>query len=326
MAIFTRMKDLVRGLPVLLLPLLLCACGQRELARYRERMMEGGCTPWLPEGPAARAAIAPLDSTTVPDAVRARFSANSLRMAHAIGVLPELPAYIAQQATRPEQRTVEQRLAALELKDRIADRCDRASLEISALASELDCEEEKVSQLADLLNAIGSRRETRLTIAAIAVGATGAVVTGIHLLDEDGTSNIDGAGIVFGIAEAALGAAILLDGARTELRHPRNALRAVHEGSDPDGIFPPSVWYCLVQPRAVAGGRRSLRQELLERWGAGEGTVPEGDLALCLGEGGRYDAGQLETRGDMFDQLEASIKLVKQDLLQLVQELEAVGR
>lgn len=326
MANFTRMKDLVRGLPVLLLLLLLCACGQRELARYKERLREGGCTPWQVGPAAARVPVGPLDSAAVPDAVRMRFSPNSLRMAHAIGVLPELAEHIARQTTEPSQRTVEQRLAALELKDRIADRCDRASLEISAVASELDCEEEKVSQLADLLSGMEDRRETRLTIAAIAVGAAGAVITGVHLLDEDGSSNIDGAGIVSGVAEAALGAAILLNGARTEVRHPRNALRAVYEGSDPDGIFPPSVWYCLVQPRAVAGGQRSLREELLERWGVHGGTAPSGDLALLLGDGGRYGTGQLEARGDMLDQLEASIKLVKQDLLQLVQELDGAAR
>ncbi len=319
----------LRIVPVLFPVLMMSACGRKELVRFKERTMEGSCAPLQPDHAALRQSVAPLDTSMLSADVRARFSPTSLRMAHAIGVLPYLSEHIAQQGIPPAQRSVEQRLAALELKGRIADRCDRASLEISAVASELDCEEEKVSQLADLLNGMESRRESRLTIAAIVVGAAGAVVTGVHLLDDDGESNIDGAGIVFGVAEAGLGAAILLNTVRTDLRHPRNHLRTVYEGRDPDGIFPPSVWYCLVQPRMTDGGERSLRQELLDRWDAGHGSIAgaqKADFALFVGDGGRYGTGQLEIRGDMFDQLEASIKLVKQDLLQLVQELDAVGR
>lgn len=290
--------------------------------------MDGDLNPCKQERTVDTAAYAPLpafDGIRIPPDVEARFSPSSLQMAHSIGVLPLLDQYITRLKVPTQERSELQRLEVLEQRSWIADRCDRASLEISAIAAEMDCEEEKVSQLADHLEGLENAAESRLTVAAIAVGAVGAVVTGVHLMDED--NGMDGAGIAFGIAEAVLGTMILLNNKHATLNHERNALRAVLTRTDPDRIFPVSVWNGLLQKRPAIGDR-SLRQDLLARWGYDAGTIrtDTGDLDLFMGDGGRYDIDQLRERASMFDQLESSIKLIKQDLLLLVEELHALER
>jgi len=310
----------------LAIPLLLCACSNKELVQYKARLDRGSCSQWNSGHTAIPVSV--YDPEAVPAEVASHFSPQSLRIAHAIGVLPLLADHIHRTQVPTAERNLQQRVDLLEQRSLIAHHVDMASLEISAIASELDCEEERISQLAGYLKGLEDKKESQLTVAAIAVGALGTLVTGIHLADE-GDSNIDGAGIGFGIAGALLGTAMLFTEKRTDFRHPRNAIGVIHAGSDPQGIFPPSVWYCLTQPVPGLSGGSTLRQDLVDRWKDEEDERNKGnrtDESLYFGDGGTYSTGQLETRAAMFDQHESAIKLVKQDLLQLVQELDALGR
>lgn len=309
--------------------LLLTGCANRELVQFNAQLDRTNCNQMRPTGTGLQAIPAPLTPAGIPAATEGHFSANSLHVAHAIGVLPMLDDFLHQVDVPRGERTLEQRVQLLELRRRIAYRCDLASLEISSVASELDCEEEKISQLASHLKELEQTRETRLNVAAIAVGALGAVVTGIHLSNDDRDPDVDGMGIGFGIAEAGLGVMMLLNGKHTSSMHPRNALRSIHDGRDPDGIFPASVWYCLSNPVPGSAPDKTLRQELLDRW---KHVEPEkahnrqSEEDLLLGDGGEYTTDLLEKRADRYDQLESTIKLVKQDLLQLVQELDAQAK
>ncbi|MBS1569252.1 MAG: hypothetical protein JST45_07380 [Bacteroidetes bacterium] len=325
----TQARTFRKAVLVLLAAGVLTGCASRELTRYKAQLDKTDCNQWEPPSGSAQQAIAPLTMAEIPPAAQSRFSPNSLHIAHAIGVLPMLDEFLRQVDVPREERTLEQRVQLLELRRRIAYRCDLASLEISSVASELDCEEEKISQLAHHLKEIEQTRETRLNVAAIAVGALGAVVTGIHFSQDNPDPDVDGIGIGFGIAEAGLGVMMLLTGKHTSFMHPRNALRAIHDGQDPDGIFPASVWYCLTNPVPGSEAKETLRQELMDRWRDAEpnqaGDEQDGN-DLLLGNGGEYTTDLLEKRASRYDQLESSIKLVKQDLLQLVQELDAQTR
>lgn len=319
------------ALPIglLLAAMALQGCANRELTRYKAQLGKTDCNQWEPPAGSGRQAIAPLVLSEIPAAAQSRFSPNSLHIAHAIGVLPMLEEFLSQVDVPRAARSLEQRVELLELRRRIAYRCDLASLEISSVASELDCEEEKVSQLAHHLKEIEQARETRLNVAAIAVGALGAVVTGIHFSQDNPDPDVDGIGIGFGITEAGLGVMMLLNGKHTSFMHPRNALRAIRDGQDPDGIFPASVWYCLTNPVPGKEARETLRQELLDRWHESDPQKTkdqQGEDDLLMGQGGEYTTDLLEKRASHYDQLESSIKLVKQDLLQLVQELDAQAR
>lgn len=303
---------------------LVTGCATQDLALFKAQLDRSQCNQWTPAQSMPPLPPLPYDARAVPAEVKAHFSPNSIHMAHAIAVLPLLDEYMAHLQVPTVERTLEQRLDLLEIRRTIAYHCDLASLEISAVASELDCEEEKVSQLADQLQGMEGRTQSRLNVAAIVVGAVGAVVTGIHLSKDD-NSDVDALGIGFGVAEAALGTAMLVSRKRTTLAHERNALRTIYEGADPEGIFPASIWYCLTHPVPGDPQDQTLRTELLQRWNDGR-TEASDELQLYLSHGGIYGTEQLHTRASMFDQLESTIKLVKQDLLQLVQELDAQER
>lgn len=140
------MKNMLRaqGRTVVLLVVYVAVagCANRELTRFKAQLDKTDCNQWKPPAGNAQQAIAPLAQAEIPPGVQARFSANSLHIAHAIGVLPMLDDFLHQVDVPRGERTLEQRVQLLELRRRIAYRCDLASLEISSVASELDCEEE----------------------------------------------------------------------------------------------------------------------------------------------------------------------------------------
>lgn len=313
-------------LSICLVVVLFGGCANRDLNLYKARLGRSQCRQWQPGQYTLPPVLDTLRISDVPEDVARRFSPNSLHVAHAIGLLPLLHEYTGRLAVPAEGRNLEQRLELLELRRKLAYRCDLASLEISAMASELDCEEEKLSQLGTHLSNLERNTERSLTVAAIAVGALGAVASGLELgMDEE--NHVDRSGILFGVAEAGIGVAILLNGKKTTVRHERNALRAINDGSDPDAMFPPFVWYVITRPIPGEASGRTLRAELLARWQEDEGRQRKqkqaaGDLGLIMGDGGKYSPGQLAKRAAMYDQLESTIKLVKQDLLQLVRELD----
>ncbi len=131
-----------RTVVLLVVYVAVAGCANRELTRFKAQLDKTDCNQWKPPAGNAQQAIAPLAQAEIPPGVQARFSANSLHIAHAIGVLPMLDDFLHQVDVPRGERTLEQRVQLLELRRRIAYRCDLASLEISSVASELDCEEE----------------------------------------------------------------------------------------------------------------------------------------------------------------------------------------
>ena len=79
------------------------------------------------------------------------------------------------------------------------------------------------------------------------------------------------------------------------------------------------------------GTTKSIRQQLIDNWlGFGEFASTkkknkEKVYSLFFGEGGRYTADQLTHRAKMYDQIEAQINLIKQDLKLLALEIEKLN-
>ncbi|HRO40577.1 MAG TPA: hypothetical protein PLY76_13935 [Flavobacteriales bacterium] len=263
-----------------------------------------------------------LHEVAVEPLLTGHFSKASLNVANSIGVLDLLGEYTRLKQKQRAIPSLEQKVELLELSHTITQRIDLASLEISSVTAELDCEEERISQIADYLTARSRTAETRLTVAAIAVGAFGSM-TPIIL---DG-KQADRAGLAAGIAEAALGAMILLNDRKVNVQHPRNALSDIWEGPQTSRVFPPFVWYYLNYRDPGDQASVSLRTKIIDQWkgfGQVERLKPKEQAShqeLYFGNGGRYDTDQLYNRANMYDQLESSIKLIKQDLTQLALEL-----
>lgn len=266
----------------------------------------------------------PFHELDIEEGLQSHFSRKSLNVAHAIGALDLLSRYL-QLRPRADDGGVGNRLQKLELAQAIYQRINIASLEVSAVASEIDCEEERAAQIAAYLKKIEDDRETRLTVGAIVVGAAGAVSSG--LLFKNGNVG-EWIAIGTGITEASLGLMILMNKKKVVFYHQRNALRDVWEDNATSHIFPASIWYYLNYYDITGAEQHSMRYQIVDNWMSFEQIASLNAkkrrkmLQLYFGQGGRYTAEQLNNRSNMLDQLESAINLMKQDLKGLAIELE----
>ena len=267
-----------------------------------------------------------LDSTLL-----ANFSPESLNIANAIGLLGLLQKYIGAVDKLNTEPSIENRFERLEALQEIYQRINISSLELSAVASEMDCEEERLEQIADFLNSKEKDRETRLTVGAITIGALAAIGAGVLVVTGEGRrndDNIEFVGIGAGIIEATLGLMILTNKKKVDYYHPRNALREIWEGQKNSEIFPPSVWYFLNYFDPSRPETPSRRYVLLENWMSFRQITDvrkekkREQLDLYFGDGGQYSTEELYNRSNMYDQLEAQIKLMKQHLNRLSNEID----
>lgn len=272
----------------------------------------------------------PLHELNIDTTLFQYFSFTSLNIANAFGFLDLLQQYIHVKESLSEIRTTEARLRKMEIAMQLAQDIDLASLEISSFASELDCEEERISQMADYLKGKEKQRETRLTVAAISIGAIGGIASGILSANDKTSIGGDIIGISTGISEAILGILILKNSRTVELVHPRNVLRDVWTGGESSEIYPSSVWYYLTYKNPAKPGELSLREKMIERWkGFGQINTEKADEvkkfeSQYFQEKGIYSTDDLYNRAKMYDQVESSVKLIKQDLSTLTLELKSI--
>ncbi|KEO72132.1 hypothetical protein [Anditalea andensis] len=200
------------------------------------------------------------------------------------------------------------------LRRKLLKAVDLTSLEVSAIASGLDCEEEKSVQLADYLDRQIRNQERRLTVAAIITGAVVSTGIGIAVLSGmEGTDPIlQTIGLTAGLAEVYMGLKVLSLRRKIKVDHPINIIQMVIEEDNSKGIFSPAVWFYLNAP--TPGMERSLREKLLARWEA-YGRYADEDFEIFLGEKGEYTANMLETRSGLLEQLSSQVFIMKQDIM-----------
>lgn len=264
----------------------------------------------------------PLHSLSLDTTLKRSFSHAALNVAHAFGILPVLEEFVQLHHRSRADTTVRLHLRKLEVANQLQEKIGLASLEIAAFASELDCEEERVTQLADYMKDAEENAETKFTVAAIVVGAAGAIVSGLFL--DDGNT-ADYIGIGTGVAEAALGALIFTNKKKISLSHDRNALQEIWEGNEQPEVFPVSVWYYLNYHNPQQAQQKSLREQIIESWfsfGQISKQSSEKVTALYFGSGGTYSTAKLYNRASMYDQLESFVKIIMQDLMMLSAELQ----
>lgn len=252
----------------------------------------------------------------------ARFSKKSWQLASLLGIEPALHNLMQLEAKGRDAFTTEDRLKWLELKQHVAERVDLASLEISATAAELDCEEERADQYKELLREKVSKAERKITVAAIITGAATGLLVGVINLSNSGNENLsEEIAIAGGITEATLGILSLKIDRNIIFSHQRNHLRDIWNGPDSTANFPPLIWYYLNLP--FNEGSPSLRESLKAQWlSMDQLALKAANMTdLYFGEGGKYSADELDDRSSMLDQLEARISLMKKDLQLITKEL-----
>jgi hypothetical protein len=313
------------------LALLLCtACIGQKQTILPEQVVLNNCRHVM-TGNESLVPPGPLDTLNIAPLLRTQFTERSIQVAHAFGLLDELQEHLEARERLSNEPSVEARLHNMETAMRVQQLLQQAALEVAATASELDCEKEHVSQIATFLSNRERSAETKLTVAAIVVGAVAAIATVLLLAKDDelqeNSNAIEYVGIGAAVVQVGLGVAILKNERRVDHQHPRNVLREVWECAPVSTIVPPSIWYCLRLPDPLDKEHRTLLDQMVEKWkrmgqleyGAGHGTGME---PIFFSDGGAYSSEDLRNRASMFDMLEAFVKLIHQDIERLADEVE----
>lgn len=265
------------------------------------------------------------DPTTAPlpdiapmldSALTARFPRRSLLVANAAGALPQLKALVQLERAARLQPTLANTVAVLAQRQRVQAQLQLLAVAVASVAAELDCEGERASQMAAYLSAQESRRVQRLTVLSIAVGA----VSGIGTTVVDNKPTQVAFGIGGGLLTAGLGLLTLSAHRTVAFVHPRNLLVDVWRETPTSAAYPPGVWYILTNKAFSNKGQNSVAHNTRLRWQRyGQLTAPDSkdgqrQQALFFGEGGQYGADELTVRANMLDEVQASVRLINQEL------------
>jgi len=255
------------------------------------------------------------------EAIGTLYSSTAIHIADVTELLPLLNRMARLEMAQAGQVDVEQ------VRRKLITRLQLATLEVSGLVAEIECEVQRADEVQDRLKDIQTTRVAFRTTLGVIFGGLANVLSG-------GIGMATGAGDAGNIASVSGGALEILFGTsanftkvRQDFSHPHNHLAPVWGNSPPFEFFSPRVWRFLTEPGSRELGGHSLRDVMLQTWQE-EGKLGEsGSLRekerkeLLFGVGGIYDSEQLHVRETMLHQLESSIQLMHQELETLLREV-----
>jgi len=214
-----------------------------------------------------------------------------------------------------------QRIKVIEKKEVIINRISLFRSQVASVAAELDCEGERADQLSAYLDKIDRTQTKNLTVASIVSGAIGGVVSALLSGNDSKAAAITG-----GFSSAVLGLISLSSTRKINLSHPRNLLRDVWFSPKHSKDYPVMVWNMLTHPMFSNSQQFSVAYYMRKRWEDFEGLKPakkkmDKKIKLLLSDGGAYTAGELKLRANMINQLQATVKLIDQDIQGLLSEI-----
>ena len=258
------------------------------------------------------------DSILVPDHKwKTQFTKQNVLLAHALNLDKEL-----EQLTelKDEHSNIKDSILYLATQQKIEQKVRDALVEIDALVGELDCEGERCDQLKELLEGMNSKRDNKLTVASIVIGALSAVADAC--ISNDGWNK--GVAIGAGVIGAGLGWATLSPkGKRLILKHKRNHLRAVWEEKN-SNEFPPIVWYMLNETKFTNTQQSTMLRNIRKRWltFTFEDDIKEANKSVLFKSEGVYTEDLLETRSQIVGQLKATTQTLNQNFSSLLKEIK----
>ena len=241
------------------------------------------------------------------------FGPDALRVADIVGVVAALNE-LAEESASPHQQPPKILLS----RQRLTEQVLLALFEVTSSTAELTCERDITDQIADRIDEIDNARVKRLTIASIVFGGIAGIISGGVGLAAGAAIAGNAADVGGGVLASWFGVSALFTHSETEFRHERNALEEVWIDSDPPKVFSPIVWRFLHQ--ADGSKTKSPRDQIITAWrqegrlGEPGSTEEHRRQALFFGLGGQYGATELRARASMLETLEASIRLLHEEL------------
>ena len=212
------------------------------------------------------------------------------------------------------------------VRRKLITRLQLATLEVSGLVAEIECEVQRADEVQDRLKDVQTTRMNfQTTLGVIFGGLANVLAGGLGMAVGGDAGHI--ASVSAGTLEVLFGTSANFTKVRQDFSHPHNHLAPVWGNSPPLEFFSPRVWRFLTEPGSRELGGHSLRDVMLQTWQE-EGKLGEsGSLRekerkeLLFGAGGIYDNEQLHVRETMLRQLESSIQLMHQELETLLREV-----
>lgn len=258
--------------------------------------------------------IFPNKSSNNDSILKANLSQHDILISKAIGIESYLSEYL---------QTKKDTLKRLVLKQKITDRLILTSIEINALASELDCNGERIDKLANFVNDINNKKTRNLTVASVTIGALTTVAT--VLIKNNNASDI--VGVSGGLVSAGLGAlTIAPKGKKINLKLERNLLRNIWFNDNSNGAYPNSIWAILNEKQFSNSGKNDLQESIKNRWLQYnfDGKIDAQTEKLFFYDGGIYSADDLSSRANMLNELQATVRSLEQDLKSLSVRLNSI--
>jgi len=197
------------------------------------------------------------------------------------------------------------------ISQRIKNKLWQLQLQISAITSALDNEEERAEQVSTYLMQKQDAKDKKVTISAIAVGGITSVLSGLYLSQRNDVS-LNIVGVIGGAIGVGLSLPSLFKPKKIKYEHPINPLGALYYDDNSEGFFPEVIWRFIHYVNSQK--KHSVRDTLLSSW------QQYGDLKnnVYFGKHGYYNAEELQIRASMLDQTEACISQMQNALSELV--------
>lgn len=204
-------------------------------------------------------------------------------------------------------------LELLHAKQQLLQQVSGIETQLNAAVFEADCRGDEVELLLAQLEDRARANELRWTLASIVLGAVSGVAAGAWELGEPNSKGPPIVGIAGGAASAGLGAfALFPSQPKVSLEHPRNLLKPIQRGDDPDHLYPSFVWRMLTLEGPE--GEPPPRERILLRWDVIVKSVSASERQILFGRGGAYPRDLMETRERLYDVLESELEAIFAEL------------
>ena len=221
--------------------------------------------------------------------------------------------------------SIESQLKIMKIKDKIDGKITLALSEVDAVAAEFDCEGERVAQMANYVSSLNNKKNNKMIVYSIAVGALGSVAGGFIKSDGwDKAVDIGG-----GLIGAGFGLALLNPkGKKVEFIHARNILRDIWQEKLQSRNFPPFIWYMYTEKKFSNLNEHSIIQNMKQRWimYQFEGDVDAANASPIFNDGGKYDSEALNNRAAMLNQMQSATRTINQNINYLLIDLNKLTR
>jgi len=271
-----------------------------------------------------------LDSLLVDTFLTSSYSTNSIVVANAYGLTNDIRELKELKNKEIKLNSTDSiRLLTIEKAFKIDKTLSLATLEIQTLQTFLSCNNLKLIRAKTDLGVINNKTRSAYTNSAIIIGVGSSVlVAGAVMSDGDLNSGDfkDWVGIAGGLVAAGLAIISETVDKKVSLSHAHNAIAAIWNGNNDQGIFTDNTWYLLNQPYLEYSSEFSMRDQILTTWNTSESMLRDEDnmeyLPVLLSNGGDYTEDMIQLRMDMLEEIKHNIEEISRLLSMVTFEVQ----